>query len=84
MTNLEKRTLLMRDMNRSRLQVGGSAFTKRALLNLVEGDEDFLRVCLREWEGKGLLQIDWQSFDQGNGTPVLMKDYIEMLDPWKK
>jgi hypothetical protein len=84
MTNPEKRTLLMRDMNRSRLQGGVSAFTKRALLNLVEGNGDFLRLCLREWEGKGLLQIDWQSFEKGDGTPVLMRDYIEMVDPWKK
>lgn len=74
----------MVDMNRQRLQGSGSAFTKRGLLSLVEGDEEFLRLCLREWEAKGLLQIDWQNFDQGNSRPVLMKDYIEMVDPWKK
>jgi hypothetical protein len=82
MTDEQKRLHVARQMNKARCDHGISAFDKGALLPLASRDEILLTKVIREWEAKGLLEVDWDAFRKGEGLAVFMKDYIEAKLPW--
>jgi hypothetical protein len=82
MTGEQKRGVLAVYLNQSRCDWGCTSFVKKQLLAAARGDEVLLIKLLKEWEAKGLLEIDWEAFHKDDGLVVYMKDYIEANLPY--